>query len=127
MNEPTTTGSSLIVKILDEIEDISLKCEEVDRPLELDPAREQLFQLFVMAEGSGLLEEDEPVLSAENLCVELADRWQLAAATKESFFSQQKLPPEQLSKMRLLWSLMRMWMEWTYAWRRWPEFHANGN
>ena len=25
--------------------------------------------------------------------------------------------------MRLLWSVMRMWMEWTYAWQRWAEFH----
>lgn len=125
MQDPTTTRSSLIEKLLDEIEEICLKSEEADRPLELEPAREQLFQLFVMAEGAGLLEEEEPVLGAEDLCAELADRWQLAAATRESFFSQQKLPPEQLSKMRLLWSLMRMWMEWTYAWHRWSEFHRD--
>ena len=21
---------------------------------------------------------------------------------------------------------MRLWMEWTYAWQRWPEFHQQG-
>ena len=31
--------------------------------------------------------------------------------------------PAHLQKMRSLWSIMRMWMEWTYAWQRWPEFH----
>ena len=26
---------------------------------------------------------------------------------------------------RLLWSVMRMWMEWDYAWERWEEFHRS--
>ena len=34
------------------------------------------------------------------------------------------LPPAQLSKLRVLWAFMRMWMEWTYAWQRWNEFHT---
>jgi len=25
--------------------------------------------------------------------------------------------------MRMLWSFLRMWMEWAYAWERWSEFH----
>ena len=33
------------------------------------------------------------------------------------------MPADQLAKMRLLWSVMRMWMEWDYAWERWAEFH----
>ena len=34
---------------------------------------------------------------------------------------------EQLAKVRLLWSFMRMWMEWTYAWKRWDEFHTQSS
>ena len=34
---------------------------------------------------------------------------------------------DQLAKMRLLWSVMRMWMEWDYAWERWDEFHKGAS
>ena len=36
---------------------------------------------------------------------------------------QAPLTGDQLAQMRSLWSVMRMWMEWTYAWDRWVEFH----
>ena len=55
----------------------------------------------------------------------MAVRWNLADPTREAFASQRKLPPEHLARMRLLWSVMRMWMEWSYAWERWPEFHRD--
>ena len=72
-----------------------------------------------------LLEVSEPDLTADGLCRSLAQRWGLAEATRDSFEQQAKLPSQHLAKMRLLWSLMRMWMEWTYAWQRWPEFHRD--
>ena len=68
-------------------------------------------------------ERPENDLTADGLCRTLAERWNLADATRESFSNQTRLPKEHLARMRLLWSVMRMWMEWTYAWQRWPEFH----
>jgi hypothetical protein len=37
--------------------------------------------------------------------------------------AQSKIPPAQLGKLRALWSVLRLWMEWDYAWKRWEEFH----
>lgn len=39
-------------------------------------------------------------------------------AAREAQAMQTRLPAEQLERMRLLWSVMRMWMEWSYAWQR---------
>lgn len=111
-------------QILHRIDRIIGECEEAGRPLEIDPARSQLFELFVTAEGAGCVgEESQPDLSADGICQALADRWGLRAAARASIAEQSKLPRQQLSRMRSLWSVMRMWMEWTYAWQRWPEFH----
>ena len=91
----------------------------------MDPHRAQLFELFVTADAAGLIDEDsEPDLTADGVARELSLRWNLATAAQMSVQRQSKLPPEHLSKMRLLWSFMRMWMEWTYAWQRWGEFHG---
>lgn len=62
-------------------------------------------------------------MTADGLCRELSKRWGLSDAAKESVAAQAKLPPEHLNKMRLLWSVMRLWMEWDYAWSRWAEFN----
>lgn len=95
------------------------------RPLELEPYRSQLFELFVVADASGLMRDGStPDLSPEGLSRELGERWGLATATQASQQLQNKLSPEHLSKMRLLWSFLRMWMEWQYAWNRWAEFHG---
>ncbi len=51
------------------------------------------------------------------------ERWGLADATRDSVERHEKLPPAHLAKMRLLWSVLRMWMEWQYAWDRYQEFH----
>jgi hypothetical protein len=115
---------ALAKQILDRIDAIVHHAEHEARPLELDPYRGQLFELFVLAEGAGYLHEDaEPDLTADGLCRALAMRWGLANATRGAEPAPGKLPVEHVSQMRLLWSLMRMWMEWTYAWQRWPEFH----
>jgi len=120
-NSPATT---LAAEILNRLESLVLNAEANARPLETEPQRGQLFELFVTAEAAGFLEEDaEPDLTADGLCAKLAERWGLKQAAQSWMHNQSQLPPEQLAKMRLLWSVMRMWMEWTYAWRRWPEFH----
>lgn len=123
-NEPRIGSLALAEDILDEIHDLVLQAESETRPLELDPFRSRLFELFVAAEGGGCLEEDSPLdLSADGLCQHLAGRWGLAEAAQESVRVQGKLTPPELARMRLLWSVMRMWMEWDYAWKRWREFH----
>jgi hypothetical protein len=122
---PNQAVRSLANDILDRLEILLLDAERTSKPLEMDPYRGQLFELFVTAEGAGLAEEgSEPDLSADGICRELALRWGLSDAARESLEHQTKLPPEHVAKMRLLWSVLRMWMEWAYAWQRWPEFHG---
>lgn len=124
MHYETSLDSSLADDIINCVENLLREAEQAGKPLEIDPYRGQLFELFVTADGAGYVDEDaEPDLTADGLCRLLALRWDLADATRESIETQQKLPPEQLAKMRSLWSVMRMWMEWSYAWRRWDEFH----
>lgn len=111
-------------EILSRIDQIVRIANAETRPLELDPARNDLFTLFVTAHGAGYLEEEASIdLTADALCKELASRWGLDEAAQTSVSRQQKLSERELNQMRLLWSLMRMWMEWTYAWQRWEDFH----
>ncbi|MBL4883924.1 MAG: hypothetical protein JKY95_05240 [Planctomycetaceae bacterium] len=113
---------------MDQVDDLICESEKSNNPLELDPARGKLFELFVTAHGAGFLNEDSAIdLSADGLCKKLASRWGLDEAAQASVASQENLNAEHLSKMRLLWSVMRMWMEWTYAWSRWEEFQASAN
>ena len=117
---------SLADSLLDRLEALLLEAEKDRSPLEVDPHRGQLFELFVMAEAAGYLEEDGKAdLTAEMVCRKISQRWGLAEAARASFEEQTKLAGPHLSKMRLLWSMMRMWMEWTYAWQRWPEFRES--
>ena len=120
--------------ILNGVEKLLMEARETTKPLEIDPYRGRLFELFVTADGSQLVRDDresglsedadDPTdLSADGICRSLARRWGLDMAAKESTASQSRLAPDQLERMRLLWSVMRMWMEWSYAWRRWNEFH----
>lgn len=122
--------------ILTGVESLLSEARTATHPLEVEPYRGRLFELFVTADGaqlirddreSGLSEDsmDETDLSADGICRSLARRWGLDMAARESTASQSRLPPDQLEKMRLLWSVMRMWMEWSYAWRRWDEFHQS--
>jgi hypothetical protein len=124
VNQNVSVSRSLANGIINRVENLMREAEQAGKPLEVDPYRDQLFELFVTAEGAGFLEEDSDLdLTADGLCGALANLWDLADATRESFQQQKKLPPEQLRKMRLLWSVMRMWMEWSYSWKRWEEFH----
>lgn len=110
--------------ILDDLAVLILDAEQATKPLELPPFRPQLFEIFARAVATGLVVEDaDPDLTSDGVLKALADRFGLASATRESVAQQAKLSPEHLNKLRLLWSLLRMWMEWTYAWQRWPEYH----
>lgn len=121
----TANQSSLAENIVQGIADLCQQAESTGEPIEIDPHRGHLFEYFVTAEASGYLsEESDCDLTAEGLCRILGQRWGVADATRESIASQQKMSAEDLSRMRLLWSVMRMWMEWTYAWSRWDEFHS---
>jgi hypothetical protein len=124
MTSQTSVGTALAHNILDRVETLLLEAEEALKPLELDPYRSRLFELFVMADAAGFLDEDAaPDLTSDGIARELSERWNLADAARSSIEQQSKLPRAHLSKMRQLWSFMRMWMEWTYAWNRWHEFH----
>lgn len=128
MPEQLTAGEQLARDIIDRVETLIFEAEQEQKPLELDPFRGRLFELFVMAEATGfVLEGDDnlPDLSCDGVGHELAQRWNLADAVRASVEQQARLEGEQLAKMRLMWSFMRMWMEWTYAWQRWEEFHSS--
>lgn len=128
MSSQHKAEAGLADEIVNRVEKVVLDAERAAKPLEVDPYRGQLFELFVTAEGAGYVQsEAERDLSADGLCRELAARWGLADATRDAFSHQTRLPPEQLNKMRQLWSVLRMWMEWTYAWERWSEFHPGTN
>ena len=120
--------------ILNGMEMLLMEARESTQPLEVDPYRSRLFELFVTADGAQLVRDDressladetadQTDLSADGICRSLARRWGLDMAARESTAAQSRLEPDQLEQMRLLWSVMRMWMEWSYAWRRWDEFH----
>ena len=113
-------------RVIDDLERIVLDADRATKPLELPPYRPQLFEIFARATGTGLVHDDaDPDLSADGVLKTLADRMGLTSATRDAFAQQAKLPPEHLAKMRLLWSLLRMWMEWSYAWDRWAEYHTD--
>ena len=119
--------------VLGELETVLVEAQAATRPLELDPWRSRVFAGFVEAWRAGLIpdegearayadaDEDDAglQLTADVLCRLLAQRWGLDLAAREAQTLQTRLPSDQLERMRLLWSLMRMWMEWSYAWHRW--------
>lgn len=114
---------ALVQELVNRIEGIIKAAEEKTRPLEVEPYRGNLFEIFVLADGAGLLTETTPNLTTETMTKMLAGRWKLKEVV--DLASQQKGPvsDENLRKMQLLWSVLRLWMEWTYAWSRWAEFH----
>ena len=131
----------IIRSILGELETVIVDAQTATRPLEIEPWRSRLFATFVQAWQNQLIpdesssaafedaDEDDPELelSADALCRILARRSGLDLAAREAQTLQTRLPPDQLERMRLLWSLMRMWMEWSYAWLRWNEHQPHGD
>lgn len=126
-NNVSSAPQALANDIIQRVAKLVSEAEAETKPLELDPYRGQLFELFVMADAAGFVSTEAEIdLTADNLCRELAKIWGLTSATQQAMDAQAKLPPEQVSKMRSLWSVLRLWMEWDYAWKRWDEFHPNG-
>lgn len=121
----TANETHLARTILNGVAELCEQALAAQQPLEIDPQRGHLFEYFVTADASGYLKEDaEFDLTADGLCKLLGERWGVADAARESTAKQEKMSPQSLERMRLLWSLMRMWMEWSYAWSRWDEFHS---
>ncbi len=122
--ENLSPGKALAHDLVSRIDDVLQGAAASGQPIELDPNRTRLFELFVMAEATGFLEEGaEHDLTCDGVARDLAARWNLSRELGGPPTSPSSLPPEHLSRLRLLWSFMRMWMEWTYAWQRWDEFH----
>lgn len=120
----STASRELANDIIQRVANVVSEAEAETKPLELEPYRGRLFELFVMADAAGFVAEDADIdLTADNLCRELASLWGLTSATQDATEAQEKLSPENLSKMRILWTVLRLWMEWDYAWKRWEEFH----
>lgn len=124
MTNPPSVGESLANDIINRIEELLLHADQQGEAIEVNPHRERLFELFVMADAAGFLTEDaDQDLTSDGVARELAIRWKLANDAGDGPPQLSKLPPALLAKMRVMWSFMRMWMEWTYAWKRWSEFH----
>jgi hypothetical protein len=137
-NKKNNPARFIAREILNGLETLIQEAQANTRPLEVDPYRSRMFEFFVTADGAGLIKDDREVaafedldedsdemdLSADSLCRLLARRWGLDMAAREAQALQTRLPADQLERMRLLWSVMRMWIEWSYAWRRWNEFHS---
>ena len=121
---PSRSDATLADDIVSQLDELIQQSIQDNKPLEVDPARSRLFELFVTADGAGYLHEvGDPDLTADSICKLLASRWGLDSAAQESVAQQAQIPQESLAQMRVLWSFLRMWMEWTYAWERWGEFH----
>ena len=101
MTEQISVADGLANSIVSRVEALLTEAEQETKPLELDPYRGELFELFVTAEAAGFLEDDaDPDLTADGIARGLSQRWDLAQATRASLEQQSKLPSEQLSKMR---------------------------
>jgi hypothetical protein len=122
--ENPSPGKALAHDLVGRIDDVLQGSAASGQPIELDPNRARLFELFVLAEATGFLEEGaEHDLTCDGVARDLAARWNMSRQLGGQPAPPSSLPPEHLSRLRLLWSFMRMWMEWTYAWQRWDEFH----
>jgi hypothetical protein len=129
MTEPLSAASEparlLAQDLIDRIEQLILQAEQEAVPLEVDPQRPRLFQMFAEAAAAGFLSDESPIdLSCDAIARHLADRWNLRDLG-QAVSQPTRLPPSQLKRLRVLWSFMRLWMEWTYAWQRWREFHPS--
>ena len=82
--------TALATDIVDRIESLLLDAEATTRPLELDPYRDKLFELFVTAHAAGLISEDADAdLTADGISSHLAARWNLADVAQVSVSRQE--------------------------------------
>jgi hypothetical protein len=115
--------ASLIEHVAAQLQLVVDEAEANTRPLEMEPYRGRLFELFVLANGAGLTDDAvEPNLSSDAVARLLTERWGLQEVNSTAAAAR-AMSNDGVAKMRLLWSLLRMWMEWCYAWDRWAEFH----
>lgn len=125
--ETPVSQASLIEHIATRLQEVVVEAEAKVKPLEMEPYRGQLFELFVLANGAGLTDEElEPNLTSDSVARILAERWGLRQEVNSLAAAEKAISSDGVAKMRLLWSLLRMWMEWCYAWDRWREFHDEG-
>ena len=116
--------AALIEHVASRLQEVVDEAEANTKPLEMEPYRSRLFELFVLANGAGLTDEEvEPNLTADAVARLLAERSGLRQEVNSSAAAERAISNDGVAKMRLLWSLLRMWMEWCYAWDRWQEFH----
>jgi hypothetical protein len=116
--------ASLIEHIASQLQEVVDEAEANTKPLEMEPYRGRLFELFVLADGAGLTDEElEPNLTSDAVARILAERWGLRQEVSSSAEAAKAISNDGVAKMRLLWSLLRMWMEWCYAWDCWAKFH----
>lgn len=122
--DTSVSQSALIEHVASRLQEVVDEAEANTKPLEMEPYRGRLFELFVLANGAGLTDEEvEPNLASDAVARILAERWGLRQEVNSSAAAERAISNDGVAKMRLLWSLLRMWMEWCYAWDRWQEFH----
>lgn len=120
----STPLEQIAARLLKQIDDVCRDAERQTKPLEIDPYRSQLFEWFAQAYAAGLTRPgSSPDLTADGLCRSLAQNWGLSTAAQQWMTQATQLPKDQMIRMRTLWSVMRLWMEWSYAWDRYEEFN----
>ena len=122
--EESLARENLVQELVNRIEGIITAAEAKTRPLEVEPYRGNLFAVFVEADQAGLLTEKTPNMTSEAITKILAGRWKLKEVVELAGQQKGAVSDDNLRKMQLLWSVLRLWMEWSYAWSRWAEFHA---
>lgn len=123
-DKPMSTAA-LISHLVDRAETVIKAAEAANYPLEMDPFRAQLFDIFALAEASGLLIEMEPHLQADALAEKLSERWNLKAIGEAGLKLSATSNDPVMRRVQLLWSACRLWMAWTYAWERWDFYHSD--
>src|SRR5579872_1927551 len=100
-------GAALARNLVGRIEEVLQGAASEGQPIEIDPHRSRLFELFVMAEATGFLAEgSDPDLSCDGVARDLAARWNLAQNLGGNLSQPSSLPREELGRLRLLWSFM---------------------
>src|SRR5258707_10288761 len=96
--ENLSPGEALARDLVSRIDDVLQGAAASGQPLELDPSRSRLFELFVLAEATGFLEEGaEHDLTCDGVARDLAARWNLSREMGGQPAQPSSLPPEQLS------------------------------
>src|SRR5579859_2898172 len=94
VSNPNSPSATLVRDLVEQIAEILQSAVTNGQPIELDPHRARLFELFVMAEATGFLKEGEEFdLSCDGIARELAARWDLARNLGGGISQPASLPP----------------------------------